>query len=202
MSSLQEETARSSCRAGIIEPFFLKKKKKDKQYCQNREGRISFIPLPDAAKLLAAEPVPEPGYQVPNAPKLWPPVQRDTKLPLDTGTSRKSLWPLGQLFAAATPRFHCHNPTEFYSSSMTSYLFLFLSIYLALLPMGNYEFLALFFHFQMKIILKYSHMQWNTGLLSGLLLVLQPVSQQDALLPDGRQPDPLWLEGRWVMEQM
>lgn len=54
------------------------------------------------------------------------------KLPLSP--KRKNLLPLGQLLAAAGLPFHHRNPTEFYSSSVPSYSFLFLPVSLFCTP--------------------------------------------------------------------
>lgn len=177
--------------------------KKDKQYCQKRErGRSVLSNSPNSApccgeavggRARRCQPR-QPRRKLPISPTPRPPIHRDTKNslrspgPVRLQGSRRSLMPQGQLLAAAMLWFYCHNPTEYFSSSMTSYLFLFLSIYLsiyfALLLMGNHKFLALVSSPSENNFDIFSYaMQLHTGLLSELFLVLQPASQQDALAP-------------------
>lgn len=182
-NSVQQGSVRSSCMAWIIDPFL----KTINDIAKTERGEDQCYPtpwtrLPDVAKLLAAEPggcqPRQPGCKVPISLMLQPPIHRDTTSsprspgPAGLQGNRKSLLPLGQFLAAAMLQFYCRNPTEFYYSSMTSYLFLFLSIY-AMPP--------------------------HTGLLSELLLVLQPVSQQDALAPTAANENwcGWWSAGWW-----
>lgn len=197
-NSVQQETVRKSYTAWITDFF-----KKDKQYCQKRERGGSVLSNSPNSAPCCSEAVggrarrcqpQQPGRKLPISPTPRPPIHRDTKNslrspgPVRLQGSRKSLMPRGQLLAAAVLWFYCHNPTEYFSSSMTSYLFLFLSIYLsiyfALLLMGNHKFLALVSSPSKNNSEIFSYaMQLHRGLLSELLLVLQPASQQDALAP-------------------
>jgi len=107
----------------------------DKPHCQEqREGRTGFIPLPGVGSCQRQSPATaSPGSKGARCPshhsphpqrhQNFPPQPTETpKLPPGpAGLGEKPL-ASAQLFAAAVLQFHCCNPTEFYSSSVTSYL--------------------------------------------------------------------------------